>query len=104
MMPGISDPADHARRPSNTPATNTMGTIPSEAQALLRCNARKKREEIKTATDAPWRSSIGCCMKPRKPVSSQIPADAAETTTATHLKGCEGMKERSYPCRNAAAG
>src|ERR1700692_4823925 len=84
MIPGMSDPADHARRPNNTPAPNTIGTIPSEAQAVVRCNTRKKKEEMKTATDTPWRCSIGCSMKARKPISSQIPADAAETTTATH--------------------
>src|SRR5260370_127238 len=47
MIPGMSDPADHARRPSNTPAANTMGTIPSEAQALVRCNARKKNAAVR---------------------------------------------------------
>src|SRR5438445_10896165 len=98
MIPRMSDRADHARRANNTPAPNTMGTIPSKAQALVRCNAMKEQEEMKTATDTPWRCSIGCCMKPRKPITSQVRADAAQTTTATHLKGAEGMKERSYPC------
>jgi len=30
-----------------------------------------------------------------EPVSSQIPADAAETTTASHRKGNEEMNEKS---------
>jgi hypothetical protein len=55
----------------------------------------KNSEEMKTAIRGPCRSSIGRCMYPRKPVSSQIPADAAEPTTAIHFSGSDGMKEKS---------
>lgn len=60
---------------------------------MLRCKDMKKKDETRIAIDAPWRSSIGRCMKPRKQVSPPITADAAETT-ATHLKVCVEMKER----------
>ena len=35
---------------------------------------------------------------------SQIAADVADTMTASHFNGRVGMKERSYPWRNAATG
>jgi len=38
-MPGMSDSEDQARSPSSAPAPNTMGIIPSLAQALVRCSA-----------------------------------------------------------------
>src|SRR5260370_659188 len=48
MIPGMSDAADHASRPSNTPTPNTMGTIPSESQCLGGEKRKKKEEEKKT--------------------------------------------------------
>ena len=64
----------------------------------------KDTEEIRIAIGAPCRCSIGRCMYPRKPVSSQTPADMAETTTVNHFRNCEGRKEISYPWRNAVIG
>jgi transposase InsO family protein len=55
--------------------------------SIQELRARKKREEMNTATDTSCRCSMGCCMKPRKPLSSQIAADAAETITATQRNG-----------------
>ncbi len=61
-MPNTSVPAARARTPSNTPAPNTMGTMPISAQSLVRWINMKVREEIAIATTGPELFSMGLCI------------------------------------------
>ena len=61
-MPNTSVPEAYASVPSNKPAPNTMGTIPSSAQSFVRCGSVKNSDEIRIAMSGPCRFSMGLCM------------------------------------------
>src|ERR1700722_9968539 len=50
-MPGSNERADQASSPSKSPAPNTIGIIPNVAQALVRCTAMKKSDEMNGRQD-----------------------------------------------------